>query len=98
MLVNDENLVVKLFVENLLWGKLTFNINPADVDEEGSRIVDNFHDIISDWQNLSQQKEDGRLTVEREINLHVVVENLYSIYRRGRIEGSIKGELHDVDS
>lgn len=97
MLVNDQDRVVKLFVENLLWGKITTSFGRDISDPEGAKWLDSTYEAMREWQKLSEKKSKEALTIEDEVDFYEYTGQLYNTYTRCRLDGSITGELHEVD-
>jgi hypothetical protein len=97
MLLNDKSKTVRLFVENLLWGKISFDVFHTASNLDVEQLIEHSndtYDTITRWQKLYTAKD--RLYNDDFI-LDELTDTLYITYMHGRIDGEIKGELHDEE-
>lgn len=88
MLLDDPHKLVRLFIENLLWGRITANFQKTGDPDRAGHIQDR----IETWMAYKDDTELGR--VERR-DFEMAVTFLNDEFVRGRIDGSIQGLLVD---
>src|SRR5437867_11712405 len=96
MLLNDKERVVELFIENLFWGKIDSTFSSEVQSEEGVRWLDGVYESVIRWQKLHQQSRESPLIEDDAFTFYQDTEYLYVQFVRGRVDGSIKGELRDT--
>jgi hypothetical protein len=99
MLIDEQEKMVELYIENLLWGRITANFYRIIEKTGNHTYVDHIHEIIERWQELKRQKEYHRkhpkLYFYGESELNDITQELYKIFREARVDGTIVGELKD---
>lgn len=86
MLIDDPHRLVKLFVDNIIWGDI--EINWDGVDKYGKQRSEKFVNCLVDYLIARNHAEDR-------VNLEKMTLALATEFKRWRIVGEIKGKLQD---
>ena len=92
MLIDNERKTVELFIENLLWGRITADFLQLMEKGDWGDYVNDLYDDVKAWKYL--HKKSKKSNTEKE-NYRDLSFKLYNVYMEGRIDGTIKGELKD---
>lgn len=94
VLLEDEYTTVALFIENLLWGKIKANFYRKIEQGESSQYNNEIKENIYRYTYLRTKKNTS---LEEDQEFYDINHMLYCLYLDGRIDGTIEGELHDID-
>lgn len=94
VLIDDEYKTVELFIENLLWGKIKANFFRIVELTKDTSYTDNISQKVYRWKYLHTKKDCS----EEECQEYwYISHDLCGLYMEGRIDGTIEGELQDID-
>lgn len=89
MLLKDKKKTVELFLENVLWGDISFDLSDFTTKQDVEQFHEEFIDAADKWRILFKKNETDS---EAFTNL---TNEIYGKFFRGRFYNIINGKMRD---
>lgn len=103
LLIDDKRKTVELFIENLLWGKITVNLLKFPQTKliaggiEEPLSLERIIEFAQIWRRVKTAPEEEKHMEGWEETYYRSTEYLYEVYFQGRFYGAVAGILHDEE-